>query len=89
GNFNLQDYEQTYNNFDWKEVEKVFSWSETGKVNMAYECIDKHVDEGKADKIELNYKDDKRKESYTFKEMQENSNKAANVLKDKAHVEKG
>lgn len=89
GNFNLQDYEQTYNNFDWKEVEKVFSWSETGKVNMAYECIDKHVDEGKADKIALNYKDDKRKESYTFKEMQENSNKAANVLKDKAHVEKG
>ncbi|MCD8842729.1 acetate--CoA ligase [Staphylococcus gallinarum] len=89
GNFNLQDYEQTYNNFDWKEVEKVFSWSETGKVNMAYECIDKHVDEGKADKIALNYKDDKRKESYTFKEMQANSNKAANVLKDKAHVEKG
>lgn len=89
GNFNLQDYEQTYNNFDWKEVEKVFSWSETGKVNMAYECIDKHVDEGKADKIALNYKDDKRKESYTFKQMQENSNKAANVLKDKAHVEKG
>ncbi|MCD8826136.1 acetate--CoA ligase [Staphylococcus gallinarum] len=89
GNFNLQDYEQTYNNFDWKEVEKAFSWSETGKVNMAYECIDKHVDEGKADKIALNYKDDKRKESYTFKEMQANSNKAANVLKDKAHVEKG
>ena len=89
GNFNLHDYEQTYNNFDWKEVEKVFSWSETGKVNMAYECIDKHVDEGKADKIALNYKDDKRKESYTFKEMQANSNKAANVLKDKAHVEKG
>ncbi|MCD8819881.1 acetate--CoA ligase [Staphylococcus gallinarum] len=89
GNFNLQDYEQTYNNFDWKEVEKAFSWSETGEVNMAYECIDKHVDEGKADKIALNYKDDKRKESYTFKEMQANSNKAANVLKDKAHVEKG
>ncbi|PTK90196.1 acetate--CoA ligase [Staphylococcus gallinarum] len=89
GNFNLQDYEQTYNNFDWKEVEKAFSWSETGKVNMAYECIDIHVDEGKADKIALNYKDDKRKESYTYKEMQENSNKAANVLKDKAHVEKG
>ncbi|PTK92187.1 acetate--CoA ligase [Staphylococcus gallinarum] len=89
GNFNLQDYEQTYNNFDWKEVEKAFSWSETGKVNMAYECIDIHVDEGKADKIALNYKDDKRKESYTYKEMQENSNKAANVLKDKEHVEKG
>ncbi|MGF7193915.1 hypothetical protein ABID55_001413 [Staphylococcus pasteuri] len=25
GNYNLQDYEQTYNNFDWKDVEKAFS----------------------------------------------------------------
>lgn len=47
GNFNLQDYEYTYNNFDWEEAEKAFSWYETGKVNMAYECIDRHVDNGK------------------------------------------
>lgn len=24
GNFNLQDYEYTYNNFDWEEAEKHF-----------------------------------------------------------------
>lgn len=89
GNYNLQDYEETYKNFDWKEVEKAFSWHETGKVNMAYECIDRHVDDGKGDKTALNYKDANRRESYTFKEMQEYSNKAANVLKDKANVEKG
>ncbi|MGO3726674.1 acetate--CoA ligase, partial [Staphylococcus carnosus] len=89
GNFNLQDYEETYKNFDWKEVEKAFSWYDTGKVNMAYECIDRHVDDGKGDKTALNYKDAERQESYTFKEMQEYSNKAANVLKDKANVEKG
>lgn len=89
GNFNLQNYEKQYNNFDWKEVEKAFSWYDTGKVNMAHECIDSHVDEGKGEKVALHYKDDQRQESYTFSEMKSKSNKAANVLKDKANVEKG
>lgn len=89
GNFNLTNYQATYDQFDWKEVEKVFSWNETGKINMAYECIDRHVNEGKADKIALNYKDNRRKESYTFKDLQEKSNQAANVLKNKANVQKG
>ncbi|GAA6823723.1 acetate--CoA ligase [Helicobacter pylori] len=89
GNFNLPNYEEVYNNFDWKEVEKAFSWYQTGKMNMAHECIDRHVDDGKGDKVALYYKDDERKESYTFSEMKDYSNKAANVLKDKANVEKG
>lgn len=89
GDFNLTNYQETYQNFDWKEVEKAFSWYETGKVNMAYECIDRHVNEGKADKIALNYKDENRKESFTFKEMQDKTNQAANVLKEQAHVQKG
>ena len=87
--YNLSNYENAVNNHNWKDIEKNFSWSETGKINMAYECIDRHVDEGKGDKIALHYKDDKRKESYTFEEMKINSNKAANVLKEKANVEKG
>ena len=41
GNFNLPNYEEVYNNFDWKEVEKAFSWYQTGKMNMAHECIEK------------------------------------------------
>ena len=89
GNYNMQDYEQTYKDFDWKSVEQAFSWSKTGKINMAYECIDRHVDEGKGDKIALNYKDDQRHESYTFEDMKKYSNKAANVLKNEADVKKG
>lgn len=89
GNFNLQDYTETYRNFDWSEVEKAFTWSETGKVNMAYECIDKHVDQGRGDKVALHYQDEQRTESYTFTEMKDRSNQAANVLKDKANVNKG
>ena len=89
GNFNLQDYTETYRNFDWSEVEKAFTWSETGKVNMAYECIDKHVDQGRGDKVALHYQDEQRTESYTFTEMKDRSNQAANILKDKANVNKG
>ncbi|SBC19084.1 acetate--CoA ligase [Staphylococcus aureus] len=89
GKHNLKDYEETYNTFDWKDVEQAFSWSETGKMNMAYECIDRHVDQGLGDKIALNYKDEYRKESYTYKDMQRLSNKAANVLSEHAEVDKG
>lgn len=89
GKHNLKDYEETYNTFDWKDVEQAFSWSETGKMNMAYECIDRHVDQGSGDKIALNYKDEHRKESYTYNDMQRLSNKAANVLSEHAEVDKG
>ena len=53
--------------FDWKDVEQAFSWSETGKMNMAYECIDRHVDQGSGDKIALNYKDEHRKNRILIK----------------------
>lgn len=89
GNYNLKNYDEMYQNFDWKEVEKAFSWHDTGKINMAYECIDRHVEEGKGDKVALYYKDATRNEQYTFKEMKEKTNKAANVLKEQAGVKKG
>ena len=33
---------------------------------MAYECIDRHVDDGKGDKIALNYKDNERQNNIHF-----------------------
>nr|WP_263312985.1 acetate--CoA ligase [Mammaliicoccus sp. Marseille-Q6498] len=87
--YNLADYEDAVKNHSWDEIEKNFSWSKTGKINMAYECIDRHVDNGKGDKVALHYKDKNRQDSYTFKDLQIASNKAANVLKEKANVEKG
>ncbi|PGT91192.1 acetate--CoA ligase [Bacillus sp. AFS040349] len=89
GNYNLTDYDTTYNSFDWSEVEKNFTWSETGRVNAAYEAIDKHVETFRKNKVALYYRDPERDEKYTFKELKELSNKAANVLKDKADVVKG
>jgi acetyl-CoA synthetase len=85
---NLKNYEEAYHSFDWSQVEKEFTWSQTGKVNAAYEAIDRHAEFGKGDKIALMYSDANRDEKYTFQEMKEKSNQFGNVLR-KIGVQKG
>ncbi|MGN7357649.1 acetate--CoA ligase [Paenibacillus sp. SAF-054] len=80
---NLGDYEEARSQFQWEEVEKHFSWHKTGKVNMAYEAIDRHVEEGRGDKIALLYSDASRDESYTFADLKEQSDKFANILRER------
>lgn len=79
---NLKDYDQTYETFQWADVEKQFSWYETGKVNMAHEAIDRHASSAKKDKVALVYSDSTREESYTYGELSRLSNRFANVLHD-------
>ena len=57
GEYNLQNYEETYKQFDWEETEKEFSWYETGKVNMAYEAIDRHAETYSKNKVALYYQE--------------------------------
>ncbi|MED0654291.1 acetate--CoA ligase [Anoxybacillus geothermalis] len=89
GDYNLKNYEETYKQFQWSETEKAFSWYETGRVNMAYEAIDRHAESFRKNKVALYYRDAVRNEKYTFKEMKEMSNKVANVLKNVAEIGKG
>ncbi|KJJ43365.1 acetyl-CoA synthetase [Bacillus subtilis] len=89
GDHHLKNYEETYRLFDWAEAEKHFSWHETGKLNAAYEAIDRHAESFRKNKVALYYKDANRDEKYTFKEMKEESNRAGNVLKRYGNVEKG
>jgi len=89
GNYNLKDYDEARKNFKWEDLESVFSWSKTGKVNIAYEALDRNVDEkGLGDKVALYYSDAKRDETYTFAQMKALSNKFGNVLK-KYGIKKG
>ncbi|GAA0439103.1 acetate--CoA ligase [Lentibacillus halophilus] len=89
GHFNLQNYEKMRETFSWEEVKKNFTWHETGKVNMAYEAIDRHAENpAKKDKTALLYSSPEREEAVTFEELRQQSNQFANVLK-KHHVEKG
>ncbi|MFJ5768283.1 acetate--CoA ligase [Psychrobacillus sp. NPDC093180] len=89
GDYQLKDYEETKRTFKWEDAEKNFSWYETGKVNMAYEAIDRHAESDKKDKVALYYQDADRKESYTYSDMKKWTNKAANVYKEYSNLTKG
>lgn len=79
---NLINYDEAVAQMDWKEVEKQFSWYTTDKVNMVYEAIDKHVAEGRGEKIALFYTDGVRDEQYTYSQLQYLSCKFANGLRE-------
>ncbi|WP_028595760.1 acetate--CoA ligase [Paenibacillus assamensis] len=85
---NLSSYESAAESFNWEEIEKHFTWHATGKVNMAHEAIDRHLAEGRADKVALYYSDAVREESYTYAELSRKSNQFANVLR-KQGITKG
>ena len=78
---NMGDYKQARKEFNWEDVERHFTWYETGKCNMAYEVIDRHVEEGKGDKVALIYSDANREETYTFRQLRDQSNRFGNVLR--------
>ncbi|MEW9673785.1 acetate--CoA ligase [Ammoniphilus sp. 3BR4] len=81
-NSNMQDYEEMYRNFDWEEIEKEFTWHKTGKVNIAYEAIDRHCETARINQVALYYSDAKRDEKYTFLELKKLSNKFGNALRN-------
>jgi acetyl-CoA synthetase len=80
---NLQDYNHAYQTFRWEAVEREFSWYLTGKVNIAYEAIDRHANDPlRGDRYCLIYEDAERCERITYRAMRDLSNKFANVLTD-------
>ncbi|MBW4083936.1 acetate--CoA ligase [Paenibacillus sp. S150] len=78
---NMTDYSRAVSEFRWEDVEKSFSWHESGKVNMAHEAIDRHVQEGRGAATALIYSDPAREEMYTFSDLRERSNRFGNVLR--------
>ncbi|WP_100487973.1 acetate--CoA ligase [Sporolactobacillus pectinivorans] len=89
GTHDLANLEDVRKSFQWKQAEKYFSWHETGKMNAAYEAIDRHAENGKGDQKALYYSDQTRDETYTFSELKRLTNQAANVLRQDADVGKG
>ncbi|MBH0230217.1 acetate--CoA ligase [Halobacillus yeomjeoni] len=89
GNHNMDNYKETYDQFNWEEAKSNFTWSETGKVNIAYEAIDKHAaDPQKKNQVALVYSAPDREEELTFEDLKVKSDQFANVLK-KHHINKG
>ncbi|MED1605549.1 acetate--CoA ligase [Cytobacillus kochii] len=88
GDYNLTNYEEACQNISWDEVKQQFSWSQSGLVNMAHECIDKHVVDGYGNKIGLHYVNGSYEETYTFAEIKEKTDHIATVLRNQG-VKKG
>nr|WP_040681287.1 acetate--CoA ligase [Paenisporosarcina sp. TG20] len=86
--YNLSNYQEVVDNFSWQDVEKQFSWFNSGKVNMAHECIDRHVIDGYGDKIALHYLHDEEEVQLTFTQVKEKTDHLATVLR-KSGVQKG
>ncbi|KZE68840.1 acetyl-CoA synthetase [Fictibacillus phosphorivorans] len=74
--------------FSWDFVKEKFSRRLDGKTNMAYECVDRHVEEGRGEKTALHYIDDSEEYRISFNELKETTNQWAAVLK-KHGVKKG
>ena len=89
GDYQLNDYKQATAEFNWADAEKEFSWYESGKINIAYEAIDRHAESYRKNKVALYYKDSHRKEAYTYFEMKKMTNKAANVFYNQSSLTKG
>ncbi|MGY5862400.1 MAG: acetate--CoA ligase [Candidatus Thorarchaeota archaeon] len=77
--------------FVWKNPERAeFTWFEDGVTNMAYNCLDKHIEAGKGKQLALIWQGEPEDDTktYTYEELRDEVNKAANVLK-KLGVKKG
>lgn len=81
GEHNLNDYEAARADFDFARVEKEFSWHQSGRVNIVYEAVDRRAeDPEQGGRAALYYEDGARRETWTFKQLQEGSARFAAVL---------
>jgi acetyl-CoA synthetase len=81
---NLPDYKKAARKFKWKDHYKEIDFF-SGRLNAAYNAVDRH---DVPNKVALYWIGDKEERKYTFRQMQNLSNKFANVLK-KLSVKKG
>ncbi|MEE9151676.1 MAG: acetate--CoA ligase [Thermoplasmata archaeon] len=86
---NLLDYERAREEFRWEDIKKELDWFDGGKINIAYEVLDRHIKTPLRDKIALYWEGkDGEKEKYSFLDLSKLSNRFANVLR-KLGVRKG
>jgi acetyl-CoA synthetase len=57
------------------------TWFEGGKLNVAYNCVDRHVEAGRGDKVALHFEGEPGdRRSITYADLQREVSKAANAL---------
>ncbi|OGS57277.1 MAG: acetate--CoA ligase [Euryarchaeota archaeon RBG_19FT_COMBO_56_21] len=79
---NLQGFEQLRKTFKWSDADKMVEWFPGGKINAAYNCIDRHAKGERKDKIALIFDDGEgNAQKFTFGQLNVLTNKFANLLK--------
>ena len=86
---NLKNYDQEYAQFNWSDAEKQIDFFQDGKLNIAYNCVDRHAFSSKKNKKALLFESANGvKEEYSYLDLYKLTNKFANVL-DNLSVKKG
>lgn len=87
---NLDWFKKWDNVYSWDKDKHELKWFEGGKLNVSYNCLDRHVKGDKGDKIALIWEPDEpgQNKTYTYKELLDEVCKFANVLK-KHGIKKG
>ncbi|HBV98564.1 MAG TPA: acetate--CoA ligase [Desulfotomaculum sp.] len=89
GEHNLTDYTEACEELRFESVERQFSWHSTGRLNIAYEAVDRNVmEKNMGDSIALYFSDGAKDIRYTFAQIKDLSDKFAAVLR-KCGIKKG
>ncbi|MCD8509605.1 MAG: acetate--CoA ligase [Bacillus sp. (in: Bacteria)] len=77
----LENYEAVVNSFNWDDALEELGQAPLGNWNAAYECIDRHVEDGFGEKTALLFTaDGDLEEKYSFSEVKEITDRYAHVL---------
>ena len=79
---NLLDYEKVYKEFTWEKAEEeLIDFFDDGKLNISYNCIDRHAKGKNKDKVAFLFEGARgEKETYSFGDLKTLTDKFANVL---------
>jgi acetyl-CoA synthetase len=79
---NLEEYATTYDTFTWEDARSEISYFQDGKVNAAYNAVDRHLTDGRKNKVALYSVDAAGQvQKFTFQEIHDAANKMGNALK--------
>jgi acetyl-CoA synthetase len=82
GQANLENYELARATFSWEDAKKEIDYLADGKINAAYNAVDRHIHNGRRNKVALYAVDAKNNlSSFTFQDIYYLSNRLGNALK--------
>lgn len=86
---NFEYNKEFHDSFSYEDIKKELSYFDDGKMNAAYNAVERHIKAGKGDKVAMHWlNNDGEKSEFTYSTLSKMSNQFANVLK-KQGVKKG